>query len=52
MIEKIKDLLKQYNRSIIFYFDTDESFKEALEAIALEGLKVVTVKDNYFERKI
>jgi uncharacterized protein (TIGR02687 family) len=51
MIEKIKDLLKQYNRSIIFYFDADGSFKEELEAIALEGFKVVTVKDNYFEIK-
>lgn len=51
MIEKIKDLLKQHKRNIIFYFDADGSFKEELNAIALEGLKVVTVKDNYFEIK-
>jgi hypothetical protein len=51
MIEKIKDLLKQQNRNIIFYFDADGSFKEELDAIALEGFKVVEVKDNYFEIK-
>lgn len=51
MIEKIKDLLTQHHRSIVFYFDADGSFEDELEAIAAAGIKVVTVTGNYFELK-
>ena len=51
MIEKIKDLFKQHNRNIIFYFDKDGSFKEELQAIEDAGIKVVEVSNNYFELK-
>lgn len=51
IVDKIKEIFKQHNRNIIFYFDADGSFKEELEAISLQGIKVVEVKDNYFEVK-
>ncbi|MCP4158876.1 MAG: BREX-1 system phosphatase PglZ type A [Deltaproteobacteria bacterium] len=51
MVEKIKNILKQQNRNIIFYFDEDGAFKEELKAIEDAGIKVVEVSNNYFELK-
>ena len=51
IVAKIKDLLKQHNRNIIFYFDEDGSFKDELQAIEDAGIKVVEASNNYFELK-
>lgn len=49
MVDKIKDILKQQKRNIIFYFDENGSFKEELKAIEDAGIKVIEVSNNYFK---
>lgn len=51
VVDKIKHLLKQHKRRIVFYFDEDGAFEEELSAIEASGIKVVKVSDNYFELK-
>lgn len=49
--EKIQNLIQQKNRNIIFYFDDDGSFREELHSIEDAGIRVIEVKQNYFELK-
>ena len=51
IVDKIRNLINQEKKNIIFYFDADGSvFSEILE-IEAAGIKVVQVNNNYFELK-
>lgn len=49
--EKIKNLLKQENKNIVFYFDADGSMQEEILEIEASGIRVLKVNQNYFELK-
>lgn len=50
--DKIKDILaKDKRKSLVFYFDADGSFQEELEDIEAENIKIITVKNEYFQLK-
>ncbi|WP_430812841.1 MULTISPECIES: BREX-1 system phosphatase PglZ type A [unclassified Carboxylicivirga] len=51
VVDKIRNIISQSNRNIVFYFDIDGTFKDELEEIANSGIKVVEVSNNYFELK-
>lgn len=48
---KVIQTLTESDKNILFYFDTEESKKEELTAIADAGIKVIVVIQNYFELK-
>jgi uncharacterized protein (TIGR02687 family) len=49
--EKIKNLQTQHKKHLVFYFDTDGTFRDELPGIADAGIRIVEVQDNYFELK-
>jgi uncharacterized protein (TIGR02687 family) len=51
VVEKIQNIYRQENKKIIFYFDSDGTFWTELPEITSAGIKVVEVKQNYFELK-
>lgn len=51
IVEKIKNILAQENRQIVFYFDTDDSLQEELDDIRQADIEVIEVKNNYFQLK-
>ncbi|GAO28936.1 BREX-1 system phosphatase PglZ type A [Geofilum rubicundum] len=51
VVDKIRNIINQSKKPLVFYFDTDGSFRGELEEISNSGLKVVEVTQNYFELK-
>lgn len=51
IVDKIKNIVIQSKKNLVFYFDIDGSFKDELDEIASSGIKVIEVTDNYFELK-
>lgn len=51
IVEKIKYIISQSRKNLVFYFDTDGSFVDELTVIAKAGINVVEVNRNYFELK-
>lgn len=49
--DKIQKLFTQHDRRLVFYFDDDGSLIEDLEVIRQQGIKIIEVKQNYFELK-
>lgn len=49
--DKIQKLFTQHDCRLVFYFDDDGSLTEDLEVIREQGIKVLEVKQNYFELK-
>ncbi|MCU4173935.1 BREX-1 system phosphatase PglZ type A [Carboxylicivirga sp. N1Y90] len=51
IVDKIKNILLQEKRNIVFYFDADGSLRDDLQEIEASGIKVIEVQNNYFELK-
>lgn len=51
IVDKIRSILSQSKKNLVFYFDADGTFKDELEEIANSGIRVVEVANNYFELK-
>lgn len=49
--EKVKNILAQQKRNIVFYFDGDGTFRDELADIEAAGIRVAEVQHNYFELK-
>lgn len=51
IVEKIKNIIEQEGRQIVFYFDADGTVKEDLKDIEKADIQVIEVNKNFFQLK-